>query len=80
MEDEALRVLRILIHHGCEPGVDYADEWAQIWFAEAGLGDEEVERALLVARNKGWLIMPDDRPGWFRITQSGLDVATAAVR
>ena len=70
MEDEALRVIRVLIDHGCEPGPDYPDELSQIWFAEAGLNDAETERGLIAAHPKGWIIMPSDRPGWFRITQA----------
>jgi hypothetical protein len=78
MEEEALRVMRVLIDHGCEPGPEYPDALAQMWFREAGLDDVEVERGLVAARNKGWLIMPSDRPGWFQITQAGFDAATAA--
>ena len=80
MEDEALRVIRVLIDHGCEPGPDYPDELSQIWFAEAGLNDAETERGLIAAHHKGWIIMPSDRPGWFRITQAGFDAATATAR
>jgi hypothetical protein len=74
MDDEALRVVRILVDHGCEPGADYDDAEAQIWFAEANL-DEEIELGLIVARDKDWLIMPPDRPGKFLITQAGFDAA-----
>ena len=52
MDDEALRVVRILVDHGCEPGADYDDAEAQIWFAEADLEDEEIELGLIVARDK----------------------------
>ena len=77
MDDEALRVVRILVDHGCEPGADYDDAEAQIRFAEADLEDEEIELGLIVARDKDWLIMPPDRPGKFRITQAGFDAAMA---
>jgi len=78
MEDEALRAMRVLIDHGCEPGNDYDDAIIQTWFAEAGLDDEEIELGLVVARDEGWLIMPIDRPGKLHITQAGFDAATAA--
>jgi hypothetical protein len=78
MEEEALRLMRVLTDHGCESGPVYSDAWAQNWFREAGLDDDEVERGLVVARDKGWLIIPRDRPGRFKITQSGYDAAVAA--
>ena len=79
MNDEALglRVLRILIDRGCEPGADYSDELAQTWFAASDLDDEQTELGFVVARDKGWVIMPTDRPGSFRISQAGFDAANA---
>jgi hypothetical protein len=77
--DEAgwgLRVMRILIDHGCEPGNDYADRLAQTWYDEAGLTDEETERGLAFDRDKEWIIMSRDRLGIFQVTQAGFDVAT----
>jgi hypothetical protein len=47
--DEAgcgLRVMRILIDHGCEPGNDYADTFAQAWYDEAGLAAKNVSADL----------------------------------
>ena len=78
MEEDALRVMRVLVDHGCEPGPDYSDALAQIWFREAGLKDDEVERGIVVARDKEWLILPRDLPGRFQITEPGFDAATAA--
>ena len=78
MEDDVLglRVVRVLIDHGCEPGADYADALAQTWFTEAGLDDQECELGLVTARDKGWLVVPPDRPGIFQLTQAGFDSAT----
>jgi hypothetical protein len=80
--DEAgcgLRVMRILIDHGCEPGNDYADTFAQAWYDEAGLADEERERGLALVRDKEWIIMSRERLGIFQVTQAGFDAATAAL-
>ena len=75
MDDEALRIVRILVEHGCEPGSDYDNALAQTWYAEADLEDEEIELGLIVASDKSWIIMPPDRPGKFQITQIGFDAA-----
>ena len=66
--DESVRIMRILTDHGCEPGRDYEESIALSWFAEAGLEDEEIEQGLMTARDKGWLIMPPDRPGHCSMT------------
>jgi hypothetical protein len=65
------------VDHGCEPGLDYDDPSEQGWFAEASLKDEEIEQALMTALDRGWLIMPPERPGKWQITQAGFDAATA---
>jgi hypothetical protein len=76
--DEAARIMRLLTDRGCEPGRDYDDSSTQSWFAEAGLEDEEIEQGLMTAVDRGWLIMPPERPGNCQITQAGFDAATAA--
>ena len=79
MNDDTLglRVMRILIGRGCEPGPDYSDQLAQTWFAESDLSDEETELGCVVARDNGWLIMAPDRPGSFRLSQAGFEAAKA---
>ena len=74
--DAAVRIVRVLTDHGCEPHRDYEDPSAQGWFAEAGLEDAEIEQGLMTALDRGWLIMPAERPGKCQITQAGFDAAT----
>jgi hypothetical protein len=71
-----LRVMRILIDHGCEPGNDYSDTDAQGWYDEDGLADQDRERGLAFARDKDWIIMSRDRLGIFQVSQAGFDAAT----
>ena len=75
-EQEALRVMRVLIDHGCEPDMDIADAMAQSWLTEAGLNDHEYERGIGFAGDHRWIVLS----GWgrFRITQAGLIAATGA--
>ncbi|MHC4042880.1 hypothetical protein [Bradyrhizobium sp. 23AC] len=72
-EQEALRVMRVLIDHGCGPDIDIADAMAQSWLTEAGLNEYESERGIGFAGDHRWIVLS----GWgkFRITQAGL-VAT----
>lgn len=75
-EHEALRVMRVLIDHGCEPDMDIADAMAQSWLTGAGLNDQECERGIGFAGDHRWIVLS----GWgrFRITHAGLIAATAA--
>ena len=70
------RVMRILTDHGCEPGNDYADTEAQVWYDEAGLADQDRERGLAFAVDKEWIVPSRERLGIFQITQAGFDAAT----
>lgn len=76
--DEAVRIMRVLTDHGCEPGRDYDDSSAHGWFAEAGLEDKQIEQGLMIALDRNWLIMPPERPGQCQITQAGFAAAIAA--
>jgi len=69
-EQEALRVMRVLIDHGCGPDIDIADAMAQSWLTEAGLNDYESERGIGFAGDHRWIVLS----GWgrFRITRAGL--------
>lgn len=72
-EQEALRVMRVLIEHGGGPDIDIADAVAQSWLTEAGLSDYESERGIGFAGDHRWIVLS----GWgkFRITQAGLIAA-----
>lgn len=70
------RVMRILTDHGCEPGNDYTDTEAQVWYDEADLADQDRERGLAFAVDREWIIPSRDRLGIFQITQAGFDAAT----
>ncbi|WFU42759.1 hypothetical protein QA640_10020 [Bradyrhizobium sp. CB82] len=72
-EQEALRVMRVLIDHGCGPDIDITDAMAQSWLTEAGLNDYESERGIGFAGDHRWIVLS----GWgrFRITQAGLSAA-----
>jgi hypothetical protein len=71
--DLALRVMRILVAHNCEIGIDIAIAMAQTWCIEDGL--EEHELGLGTAADQGW-IMPGTRAGTLQITQAGVAAAT----
>ncbi|MEZ2144826.1 hypothetical protein AAE026_21415 [Bradyrhizobium sp. DN5] len=76
-EQEALRVMRVLIDHGCGPDIDIADAMAQSWLTEAGLNDYESERGIGFAGDHRWIVLS----GWgrFRITQAGLIAARGSM-
>lgn len=73
-EQEALRVIRVLIDHGCEPDADIANTMAQAWFTDAGLNDEEYERGIGFAGHHGWIVLSRGRR--FQITQAGFTAAS----
>ncbi|WFU74100.1 hypothetical protein [Bradyrhizobium sp. CB2312] len=75
-EQEALRVMRVLIEHGCGADIDIEDAMAQSWLTEAGLSDYESERGIGFAGDYRWIVLS----GWgrFRITQAGLVAAMRA--
>ena len=76
-EHQALRVIRVLIDHGCGPDIDIADVMAQSWLTEAGFNDCESERGIGFAGDHRWIVLS----GWgqFRITQAGFIAAMGPV-
>jgi hypothetical protein len=72
--DEALQVMKILVEHECEPGVDVANAMAQTWFTQAGLEDDEYKRGLTTAGKQEWLVQTRD--GFIQMTAAGLAAAT----
>jgi hypothetical protein len=77
MEDKARRVMEVLIDHDCEVGVDIAYAVAQVWFAEAGLSDDEYRAGLQAAGDEGF-ITHGNRPGTIQVTEAGFCAATGA--
>jgi hypothetical protein len=73
--EEALRVMRILIDHQCEPGIEIANAMAQNWFIEAGLEYDKYSIGLARAADNGWLL-PGSKPGTILVTDAGVAAAT----
>jgi hypothetical protein len=71
--EAALRVIRVLIEHDCQPGIDISNAAAQGWFTAAGIDDEDYSRGLEEAGAKGWLTLT--RPGMFQVTAAGISAA-----
>ena len=77
MQDQARRVIQILIDHQSEAGIDIANGMAHVWLTEAGLHDERYSLGLETAENNGWLI-PGKRLGTIQITHEGWRAVTGA--
>jgi hypothetical protein len=73
MQDEALKVLRVLLSNRCAPN-DEIDVQSMIdWFEEAGLKEDDCLVGLAKAAIRGWVVA--NKGGGLRVTPKGADAA-----